>query len=208
MAFQGFKKVIYASSAAVYGAEEKDFSERIYGLRPLNAYGFTKLMLDQLLSERNDNIYGLRFFNVFGGPEQHKGKMQSIVSKLLNAPSDALTISLYKSYREGIAHGEQKRDFIHVSDICAIIYHFICNDCAPGIYNAGTGIARSFNDLARAINPDALIKYTEMPMTLRRQYQYFTQADLTKLRTEAGFTHKFHTLEEGIALTKAALEND
>jgi ADP-L-glycero-D-manno-heptose 6-epimerase len=215
-------KFIYASSAATYGAEEQDFSERIAGLKPLNAYGFTKWHLDNSL--KGQKAYGLRFFNVFGPREGYKGRMASVVHKALSKeaplyrakgyneilPNVGLRTttsshwSLFKSHRKGIADGEQKRDFVAVSDVCNVIHWFIENTPEYGVYNVGSGEARSFNDLVKAVDSDLPIEYVDMPSDLRNQYQYFTQADLTKLRA-AGYTAPFTSLEKGILKTRAYL---
>lgn len=215
--FPKFTKVIYASSGSVYGAEEKDFSERIYGLKQLNAYGFSKWALDEAIFGMNprievENIYALRFFNVYGPNETHKGGMQSVVSKAINRVkpmyggtySHTLTpiYNLFKSDRPEVKDGEQKRDFIFVDDVAKVILHFIVGDAASGIYNLGSGQARSFNDLIRAIDPTAIINYAFMPDVLKRSYQYFTQADLTKLRS-TGYVAPMTSLEEGIRQTLA-----
>lgn len=195
-------KFIYASSAATYGAEELDFRERLFNLAPLNAYAFTKLQLDRLLENRY-NCVGLRFFNVYGPNEGHKGKMASVVHQVLSKKTPIYIkdgeYNLFKSYRDGINHGEQKRDFIHVSDICRVIYFFIKKQSPSGIFNVGTGKARSFNDLIKAIDPEALIHYVEMPEGLKKQYQYYTCANIKKLR-EAGYTQEFIDIEEGVKL--------
>lgn len=212
-------KVIYASSAATYGAEESNFKERINGLRPLNAYGFTKLMLDDHLFGQSPvggmpyEVYGLRFFNVYGPNETHKGDMQSVVSKAINKlpplyvgsrlDDDFKTkhrYSLFASERSGVGDGEQKRDFVYVGDVCKVIDFFIQKSPPRGIYNLGSGKARSFVDLLKAVNPEAEINFVPMPDSLKGQYQYFTQADLTKLRS-AGYQEEFTSLEDGVKET-------
>lgn len=197
------RKLIYASSAATYGAEEINFQERLFDLKPLNAYAFTKLQLDRLLYNRY-NCIGLRFFNVYGPNEDHKGDMASVVHQVFSKKRPIWIrdgeYNLFKSYREGIAHGEQRRDFVHVSDICRVIYFFIKETKnLAGIYNVGTGKARSFNDLIRAIDPKAKINYVEMPESLKKQYQYYTCADLTRLR-EVGYQQEFIDIEKGVKL--------
>ena len=216
-----FSKVIYASSAATYGAEEENFKERIYSLKPLNAYGFSKWKLDEYFfginakpEQRPKHIYALRFFNVYGPNEVYKGDMQSVVSKALNKISpiyqgEAIIdhevrqkYSLFKSDRLGVADGEQMRDFIFVEDVCKVINFLSLHEVESGIYNLGSGKARTFKDLILAVNPEASISFVDMPNSLKGQYQYFTQADMTKLRA-AGYTAPFATLEEGVAKTKA-----
>jgi ADP-L-glycero-D-manno-heptose 6-epimerase len=195
--------IIYASSAATYGAEENDFSERIVGLKPLNAYGFTKLELDKYLIITRGGGVGLRFFNVYGPREDYKGNMASVIYKGLKGPLAApAKWELFRSYRDNVKDGEQKRDFVYVEDVCKVIYHFMTNDeTSGGIYNVGSGTARSFNDLVRILNPKKQITYINIPENLRSQYQYYTCADLKRLR-QVGYTESFLSLEEGIAKTK------
>jgi ADP-L-glycero-D-manno-heptose 6-epimerase len=208
-------RIVYASSAAVYGAEEGDFRERLFGLKPLNAYAFTKLELDKAVAAMEmTHAYGLRLFNVYGPNETHKGAMASVVSKALLPPSeDGILIdhdpldhsrieprwALFKSHRERVADGEQKRDFVHVEDVCRVIAYFALNPIAPeaGVYNVGTGTARTFKELVQAINPTLGIKYRPMPENLRAQYQYHTQADLRRLRA-AGYDQPFMAIEDGV----------
>lgn len=203
-------RVVYASSAAVYGAEESDFTERLYGLKPLNAYAFTKFALDQDLFGRAPvavvkECYGLRLFNVYGPNEEHKGEMASVVHKAISGQlaryGDCNTVkhwNLFKSHRAGVADGDQQRDFVHVDDVCEVICHFALGEARErGVYNVGTGTARSFKELVTAIDPTLDIEYRDMPANLRDQYQYHTKADLTRLRA-AGYTKSFMTLEEGV----------
>lgn len=234
--FKDFGKVIYASSGSVYGAEEKDFSERIYGLKQLNAYGFSKWALDEAVfgiapQVKHDKIYALRFFNVYGPNETHKGNMQSVVSKAIHklkplyvgtTPTDSSVLgldllprarqalkrkglsvySLFKSDRPDVGDGEQKRDFVYVDDVANVILWLVQNEVKKGIYNLGSGVARSFNDLVRAVDQHAVIQYVPMPDVLKKSYQYFTQANLTALRS-AGYDKPFTSLEEGIRQTLA-----
>lgn len=214
--FQG--KVIYASSAAVYGNEEKDFGERLIGLIPTNAYGFTKLYLDKLIFGGNENgekwskkIYGLRFFNVWGENEGHKKNMESVISKMLNKKfpiynSLSNEWNLFKSYRDDIKDGEQRRDFIFVDDVCDVILYFInTKDSPSGIYNVGSGIPHSFNELTKIIDPNIPIKYIEMPKSIMEHYQYYTCADLTKLRNIANYKKEFTSLKDAILKLKIQL---
>lgn len=200
--FSNEPKVIYASSAAVYGGESKDFTERNDGLKPRNAYAFTKLELDKAMENRG---YGLRFFNVYGPRETYKGNMASVVHK-------ALTKQLPIYFTDDDEKGrwnlfettpEARRDFIYVGDICKIIWFFMTNNPAFGTYNAGTGVARTFKDIVTAVEP-LPIEHSPLPEHMRAGYQYFTQADLTKLRA-AGYTEPFVSLEEGIELTRKYL---
>ena len=213
--FDNFNKVIYATSAATYGAEEEDFSERTVGLKQLNAYAFTKWALDNWAfggEKARKNTYGLRFFNVYGPNESHKGSMKSVISKMLfkeapmcerNAETFRYTYSLFKSGRANVKDGEQKRDFVYVEDVCDVILFFIQNSPEVGIYNVGSGKARSFNELVKIVDPALRdIKYVLLPPSLAESYQYFTEANLTKLRA-AGYEKEFTSLEDGVAKTRA-----
>ncbi len=222
----GPPKIIYASSGSVYGNEESDFTEKVEGLKPTNAYAFTKWSLDNDFSESwPSNVYSLRFMNVYGPREQAKGDMASLVHKGLTkqAPlyetvtrSETLSFNgklnserheyikrwnLFRSERPEILDGGQARDFVHVSDVVNVILHFIDSSPEAGIYNVGSGTARTFDSLVKAIDPDIEVNYVPMPESLRGQYQYYTCADLTKLRA-AGYTAPFLTLEEGIEKTR------
>ena len=199
-------KFIYASSAAIYGSEEKDFTERCDGLKPNNPYGFLKLQFDKWMSNelfKNDKWVGLRFFNAFGPSESHKGNMASVVHKAINKVAP-----LVSSVAKGRVESEYafnlfessdqiKRDFVFVEDICSVINFFIENDCESGIYNVGSGQARSFVDLVTAVDPNIPINYVKIPDELAAHYQRFTQANLTKLRA-AGYNEPFTSLEDGI----------
>jgi ADP-L-glycero-D-manno-heptose 6-epimerase len=216
--FQKFHRVVYASSGATYGAEESNFKERIDGLRPLNPYGFTKWALDNTVFGNGRcpcNTYALRFFNVYGPNEVHKGDMQSVVSKAIHKLGPLYqgshlidgeyreVYSLFKSTRPDVKDGEQKRDFVYVGDVCKVIYFFLTSDGVPsGIYNLGSGKARSFLDLMKIVSPNCRISYVELPDSLKESYQYFTEADLTKLRS-VGYKDEFTSLEDGVAETMA-----
>ncbi|MBN1114906.1 MAG: ADP-glyceromanno-heptose 6-epimerase [Oligoflexia bacterium] len=198
---------IYASSAAVYGDGSAGFSDSddlTPELKPLNPYGVSKWKFDDWLIKNRltDSVTGLRFFNVFGPNEYHKDKMASVIFRSFPHVREKGVIKLFKSYREGIAHGEQKRDFIYVKDIVKVIGYFIDNPSISGIFNLGTGAARSFNDLAAsmfsAVNRETKIEYIEMPEEIRDKYQYFTEADMTRLYS-TGYKGKFSTLEESVS---------
>lgn len=187
-------RFIYASSAAVYGKEEKDFTERIDNVKPENAYAFTKLHLDRVLREHN--VYGLRFFNVYGSQEAHKGNMRSLIYRAVET-ADTGVFEIFKTGRDDIKDGEQARDFVHVEDVCKVIWHFIeTEDDTGGLFNVGTGQATSFNEIADILKLEK--RYIDMPAAVKDQYQYHTCADLTKLRA-AGYTAPFLTLAKGIA---------
>ncbi|MFB6346099.1 MAG: ADP-glyceromanno-heptose 6-epimerase [bacterium] len=199
-------RFIYASSAATYGDGSNGYSddhENISRLSPLNPYGFSKQRFDEYAHRKGwlSDIVGLKYFNVYGPNEYHKGNMRSVVNKSYPQARDEGTIRLFKSHVSEYEHGQQKRDFLYVKDAVKMTLFFMENPEVNGIYNIGTGTARTFDDLAKSIF-DALdkpvdIEYFDMPEDIRPNYQYYTQADLTKLRN-AGFTDELHTLEEGI----------
>jgi ADP-L-glycero-D-manno-heptose 6-epimerase len=204
---------IYASSAATYGDGGAGFvddwsSAGLARLKPLNPYGFSKHLFDQAVIERvarKDKLppqwAGLKFFNVFGPNEYHKGEMMSLVAKRFDDAKAGTPIALFKSHRDGIGDGEQKRDFIYVDDAVAVVRWLIETPRVSGIFNVGTGRARSFRDLMTAmfaaLGMAPNLDYVDMPVAIRNSYQYFTQADMSSLR-RAGFAAEFHTLEEGV----------
>ena len=199
-------RFLYASSAAVYGDGEKGYSDdhdRIPDLEPLNKYAFSKQRFDEFALRQGwlNEIVGLRYFNVYGPNEYHKGEMRSVVNKSLPQARDEGVIRLFQSHRDDIEDGQQKRDFLYVKDAVNMTLHLLENEDTSGIYNIGTGQARPFDDLAEAIF-DALdepsrIEYFEMPEHLRENYQYFTEADLTKLR-DSGYDQPITSLEEAV----------
>lgn len=198
--------LIYASSAATYGDgihgfdDEKDISL----LQPLNAYGWSKQKFDlwcQMEESTPPNWYGLKFFNVYGQYEQHKGNMASVVFHAYNQIKATGEIKLFKSHLKDYDNGEQCRDFIYVNDIVNTIIYLMKNKPKSGLYNVGTGKARSFNDLAKAVFKTLEIKekisYIDMPTNIRYNYQYFTEAKMDKLRN-VGYDFKFYELENGV----------
>lgn len=202
---------IYASSAATYGNGEGGFDDdesRLSSLSPLNLYGWSKHVFDRWAIEQArrgeapPHWAGLKFFNVYGPNEYHKGDMQSLVAKNAGRIAADQPVRLFKSYREGYADGEQLRDFVHVADCTRAMLWLAEGKCGPGLFNLGTGRARSFRDLieatAKALGKAVAIEYQEMPEALRANYQYFTQAPMEKLR-RAGFAASFRSLEEGVA---------
>lgn len=200
-------RFIYASSAATYGdgsAGYKDDEATIRRCKPLNFYGQSKQDFDLWVLEKGleDKVAGLRFFNVFGPNEYHKGDMRSVVGKAYSHVADEGKISLFKSCRKDYKDGEQKRDFIYVKDAVDIALFFLDHPQINGIFNVGTGKASTWNELAGALfaavgkKPD--IQYIDMPADLERRYQYFTQADMTKLRN-SGYTKHFTPLKEAVA---------
>jgi ADP-L-glycero-D-manno-heptose 6-epimerase len=204
---------IYASSAATYGDGSQGFDddarpEALARLRPLNLYGWSKLAFDRRVAQmlasgapRPPAWAGLRFFNVYGPNEHHKGRMASVVLHKFNQIIRGEAATLFASDREGIADGEQRRDFVHVADCVAAMVWLARNPQASGLYNIGSGSARTFLDLTRAIyaalGRNADIRFIPMPDDLRGKYQYFTEARMDRLRA-AGFAHKPTSIEDGV----------
>jgi ADP-L-glycero-D-manno-heptose 6-epimerase len=205
-------RFIYASSAATYGDGElfdDDATPAALGrLKPMNLYGFSKHLFDLAVAERSakgaklpPQWAGLKFFNVFGPNEYHKGEMMSLIAKRFDAARDGKPVRLFKSHRSGIADGGQKRDFIYVDDAVAVMCWLLETPSVSGIFNVGTGNARSFRDLITAmfaaLGRGPQIEYIDMPAELRDQYQYFTQARIEKLR-RAGYNAGFTPLEAAV----------
>jgi len=207
------KRLIYASSAATYGDGSAGFNDdqrpaALAALRPLNPYGWSKHLVDQRIIDdaargrpTPPQWAGLKFFNVYGPNEGHKGVMQSLVSKLEPIVRAGETVTLFKSHDPRYRDGEQLRDFVYVKDCVAVVSWLLHNPAVSGLFNVGTGAARSFLDLVGALG-DAIgrkpnIRFVDTPEELRAQYQYFTQADIRKLRM-AGFTARFYSLEHGV----------
>jgi ADP-L-glycero-D-manno-heptose 6-epimerase len=205
---------IYASSAAVYGDGGRGFADSndiaaLRGLRPMNLYGWSKWLFDawvlrSLARGEPAPPYwaGLRFFNVFGPNEYHKGSMQSLVPKLIADHRKGVRPRLFKSHRSGIGDGEQARDFICVDDVVSVMLWLHARERTGGILNLGTGTARTFRDLAtaaiRAAGREPDIEYIDMPAELRNAYQYYTCADMTRLR-QLGYEKPFTPLEDGVS---------
>ncbi|HOY52110.1 MAG: ADP-glyceromanno-heptose 6-epimerase [Prolixibacteraceae bacterium] len=199
--------LVYASSAATYGNGEKGFSDahhQIAHLKPLNLYAWSKHDFDLwVLNQRKTPGFwaGLKFFNVYGPNEYHKGRMASVVLHAYQTIRETGGMKLFRSHREDIPDGEQKRDFIYVDDIAQVMLFFLHHRKHSGIYNVGTGKARSYLDLTHAVfgslglKPD--IEFVDTPRDLRSRYQYFTEADIQKLR-EIGYSRPFTGLEEGV----------
>ncbi len=201
--------LVYASSAATYGASPA-FEPVPAHERPLNVYGYSKLAFDQhvrsLLPAIQSTVVGLRYFNVFGPREQHKGRMMSVLHQLLRQLKETGVCRLFRG-TEGFADGEQQRDFIFVGDIVAMNLHFGGAPLSKGIVNAGTGHARSFNDIAKSLIGHlgrGRIEYIPFPDELVGKYQSYTQADVRSLRG-LGYTAPFTGLEAGIAATLAEI---
>lgn len=203
---------IYASSASTYGDGLLGFEDGyeidyLYKLRPLNPYGWSKHCIDKYIAndiqknKPNNQIVGLKFFNVYGPNEHHKGNQSSVIYKFFNEIVSNNEIKLFKSYKKGCNDGMQERDFIYVEDCANVILWLIENSHVNGLLNVGSGVARTFNDVANNVikncSTKAKLTYIEMPKKLQKHYQYHTEANLKKLR-EAGYTKSMTTLEEGI----------
>jgi ADP-L-glycero-D-manno-heptose 6-epimerase len=207
-------KLIYASSAATYGDGENGFDDdgalaALKNLRPLNLYGWSKHLIDKVVAERREKrlplppkCIGLKYFNVYGQNEYHKGEMISVVGKNYGRAAAGEAVDLFKSHREGYGDGEQSRDFVYVDDAVAATLWLLDNGPAHGVFNVGTGSAASFRALVEALfsavghEPD--IRYVPMPETLRDRYQYFSCASLANLRA-AGYQGAFAPVMEGVA---------
>ena len=209
--------LLYASSAAVYGAG-KVFRETRECEAPLNVYGYSKFLFDQLVRHRwnelTAQVVGLRYFNVYGEREQHKGRMASVAFHFFNQYRAGGTVSLFEG-SGGYGNGEQRRDFVSVEDVVAINLHFLDHPGRSGIFNAGTGHAQSFNDVAIAavnsyrrardeapltleqMREQGIVRYIPFPADLRDKYQSYTEADVTALRA-AGYTAPMLTVEQGV----------
>jgi ADP-L-glycero-D-manno-heptose 6-epimerase len=201
---------IYASSAATYGDGSLSFSddlELLPHLKPLNPYARSKhqfdlWVLEQVIAGKHPFFWaGLKFFNVYGPNEYHKGRMASVVFHAFHQIQKEKKVRLFKSYKPEYAHGEQKRDFIYVKDVAEVIFFLLTRRPKSDIYNLGTGNARTFNDLVKpifeALNLPVNIEYIDMPDSIRNTYQYFTEAKMDKLR-KAGYTLPFTSIEEGV----------
>jgi ADP-L-glycero-D-manno-heptose 6-epimerase len=199
-------RFIYASSAATYGDGSAGFSddeEKMGILKPLNMYAYSKHLFDMWARRAGllSKVVGLKYFNVFGPNEYHKGEMMSFAVKAFEQIRATGKVRLFKSYKPEYADGEQVRDFLYVKDAVNMTLFFFDNPHINGIFNIGTGETRTWNDLVIAVfvamgrKPD--IEYIEMPTSICNQYQYFTQADLTKLR-RAGYSEPITPLEEAV----------
>jgi ADP-L-glycero-D-manno-heptose 6-epimerase len=207
-------RYIYASSAATYGDGSSGFVEdesadALAALRPLNAYGWSKLLFDRYVARklmhggpRPPQWAGLRFFNVYGPNEYHKGSMASVISRIQPIAARGEPVQLFRSHHPDYEDGGQLRDFVFVDDCVQVIDWMLANRQVNGLFNLGTGKARSFADLARAvfsaIGREPQIDYIDTPVEIRDKYQYYTQSDMTKLR-DAGYGAEFTELEDGVA---------
>ncbi len=199
-------RFIYASSAATYGDGSNgydDNEDELDNLRPLNMYGYSKHMFD-LWAKRNgllNEIVGVKYFNVYGPNEYHKGDMRSVALKGFRQITRHGSIGLFRSYKREYPNGGQRRDFIYVKDAVEMTLFFMDNPNLHGIYNIGTGKARTWNDLAlalfNALGRKPYIEYIEMPEELRKKYQYYTKANIEKIKN-AGYDNEITSLEDGI----------
>jgi ADP-L-glycero-D-manno-heptose 6-epimerase len=206
---------IYASSAATYGDGAQGFADdpslpALKSLRPMNLYGWSKQLFDLAVAERvkrRDRLppqcVGLKFFNVFGPNEYHKGTMASVLARRFDDIKAGRAVQLFKSHRAGIADGDQRRDFIYVDDVIRVVMWLLATPSVSGLFNVGTGKARSFKDLIlsayAALGSKPNIQYIDMPVALRDSYQYFTQGEVDRLRG-AGYNGGFTALEDAVAL--------
>jgi ADP-L-glycero-D-manno-heptose 6-epimerase len=204
---------IYASSASTYGDGGQGFRDdqsvaALQKLRPMNLYGWSKHLFDMAVAERAakgeklpPQWAGLKFFNVFGPNEYHKGTMMSVLARRFDDIKAGRPVQLFKSHREGIADGDQRRDFIYVDDVVRVMMWLMATPSVSGIFNVGTGKARSFKDLLlsayAALGTAANIQYVDMPEQIRGSYQYFTQSDVDRLQ-RAGYNGGFTALEDAV----------
>jgi ADP-L-glycero-D-manno-heptose 6-epimerase len=204
--------LVYASSAATYGEGELGYDDNhniVEQLRPLNPYGISKNEFDKWVLHQKDHPLfwaGLKFFNVYGPNEYHKARMASVIFHSFNQIKQNGKVKLFKSHKEGYDNGEQLRDFVYVKDVTAVCYwlmqQYYSNVLVTnGLYNLGTGTARSFNDLVKAtfsgLDLDVNIEFIDMPEDIRDKYQYFTEANMDKLKL-AGYNQPFLPLEQGV----------
>ena len=206
------KRFIYASSAATYGGGEQGFDDdprRLPLLRPLNAYGWSKQLFDRWVASTlaagdpsPPQWVGLKFFNVYGPNEYHKGSMRSVIAQKYPLAASGRPVTLFRSHRPDVPDGGQKRDFIYVRDCVRVVQWLLAHRDVNGLFNLGTGRARTFAELAgalfSALKRPPHIEYIEAPAEVLAHYQYFTEARMERLR-EVGYTEPFTTLEEGVA---------
>ncbi len=206
---------IYASSASTYGDGAQGFADdqslsALKALRPMNLYGWSKHLFDMAVAERAASgarlppqWAGLKFFNVFGPNEYHKGTMMSVLARRFDDIRAGRVVELFKSHRDGIADGDQRRDFIYVDDVVRVMMWLLSTPSVSGIFNVGTGKARSFKDLMlsayAALGTAPNIRYVDMPPSIRDSYQYFTQSEVDRLM-RAGYNGGFTALEEAVDL--------
>lgn len=200
-------RFVYASSAATYGDGShgmSDTTEELDRLRPLNMYGYSKQLFDQYAHRQGwlESMVGLKYFNVFGPNEAHKGEQRSVVHKAFEQVRATGKIQLFRSYREDYADGDQERDFLYVKDAVAMTLHLAYHPSAAGLYNIGSGRAQTWRELAtavfRALEVEPNIEFIDMPEALRARYQYHTRADLGRLRS-TGYDRPCRSLDEAVA---------
>ena len=207
------RRFLYASSAATYGDGARGFLDdndlaALAALRPLNTYGWSKALFDLFAVRQANRDYappqwvGLKFFNVYGPNEEHKSSMKSVAAQIWPKVAAGQTVQLFKSYRDDVPDGGQMRDFVYVRDVVDVVAWMFYTPEISGLYNLGSGQARSFADMAAAVfaaaGREPQVDYTPMPPAIREKYQYFTQAEMAGLRA-AGYDRDFTGLEEGIA---------
>jgi len=199
-------RFIYASSAATYGDGKQGFSDdhsKTIELKPINMYGYSKQVFDLRVLRHSweDKIAGIKFFNVFGPNEYHKGDMTSVIFKAFNQIKETGKVRLFKSYLPQYPDGGQMRDFVYVKDCIDVLWWLFKNQDVNGIFNLGTGKARTWNDLISAVfaamGTRQKIEYIEMPESIRNQYQYFTQAEMDKLHS-VGYPVSFSSMEDSV----------
>ena len=201
--------MVYASSAATYGGGEFGYDDEhdlCQILKPLNPYGISKNEFDKWVlhhgAQNNPPFWaGLKFFNVYGPNEYHKGRMASVIFHAFRQVKDSGVVRLFKSHRPDFKDGQQLRDFIYVKDVIKVCFWLMENQPRSAIYNLGTGKARTFDDLVKStyagMDQDPLIQYIDMPTDIRDKYQYFTEANMGKLR-DTGYKDEFYSLEKGV----------
>ncbi len=200
--------LIYASSAATYGAGENGYDDNhdiVNKLKPLNPYGESKNELDLwvLQQEHTPPFWaGIKFFNVYGPNEYHKGRMASVIFHAYNQIRQTGKMKLFRSHHPDYKNGEQKRDFIYVRDVTEVLYYLYRTKPESGLYNLGTGKARTFLDLTNAVfsalQMEPVIEFIDTPLDIRDKYQYFTEAKMDKLQNKARYCKSFYSLEEGV----------
>jgi ADP-L-glycero-D-manno-heptose 6-epimerase len=200
--------LVYASSAATYGMGEngfKDDHDIVEKLKPLNPYGESKNDFDKWALQQEKQPYfwaGLKFFNVYGPNEYHKGRMASVIFHAFNQINKTGGMKLFASHNPDYKDGEQTRDFVYVKDVVEVLYFLMHHRKNSGLYNLGSGKARTFLDLTRAtfeaMDKEENISFIPTPEDIRDKYQYFTEADMNKLKS-IGYNKEFHTLEEGVS---------
>lgn len=196
-------KFIYASSAAMYNSSLNEASTEKAKMWARNQYAFSKQLFDHWVATQRTEFQcvGLRFFNVYGPNEYHKGDMVSVINKFYHEIKMNNTVKIYKSYKPGIANGEAMRDFVYVFDVVSVILFFLEHSNISGIFNVGTGAANSYNKIAELVfhelKKEKNICYVDMPDAIKNGYQYYTKASIMKLR-EVGYTRRFMSIEEGV----------